>query len=231
MKNLISIIIVLITVNEYLIGQSTAGISMGLNYSDIHDGKNTDSYYSGGRYKSYKTYSFEINYLKNHVRLINYRMSISYISRKFDMNSYYSMHNYERKIDAQFKLGYISFAFLPEIACGKKLRLMFNLGPCIDLLVNGSQSGSNYSGSVNNSTTIGVSVSETDYKVSDTFNKFLIGFKSGLGFDYPLTGKIIFQFKTNLSTELNNFVSGKNLNYVSIHCRNISLLAGVCYIF
>jgi hypothetical protein len=224
MKNLIIIIIVLITANEYLIGQSTIGFAMGLNYSDVHDGKKTDSYYSGGKYNSYNSYAFEINYLKRHERLINYRMSFSYISRRFGMNSSYSMHNYERTIDAQFKLGYISFAFLPEISFGKKLRFFFNVGPCIDLLVNGSQSGSNYSGS-------GVSLSRTNYKASDTFNKFLIGFKSGIGFDYPLTEKIIFQFKTNLSTVFNNFVSGKNLNFVSIHCKNISLTAGVCYIF
>ncbi|HEY5125475.1 MAG TPA: hypothetical protein VIK14_17235 [Ignavibacteria bacterium] len=231
MKNLIAIIIALITVNEYLIGQSTIGFAMGLNYSDVYDGKNIDSYYSGGKYNSYNSFAFEIDYLKRHERLINYRMSFSYISRKFGMNSSYSMHNYERNIDAQFKLAYISFAFLPEIAYGKKLKFIFNLGPCIDLFVNGSQSGSNYSGIVNSSSTSGVSVSETDYKASDIFNKFLIGFKSGIGFDYPLAGKIIFQFKTNLNTVFNNFVSGENLNYVSVHCRNVSLLAGVCYIF
>ena len=225
MKNLISIIIVLITINECLIGQSTIGFAMGLNHSDVHDGKNTDSYYSGGKYNSYNSFAFEIDYIKRHERLMNYKMSFSYISRKFDMNSSYSMHNYERNIDAKFKLGYISFAFLPEIACGKKLRFIFNLGPSIDLLVNGSQSGSNYS--VN-----GVSVSGTDYySASDTFSKILIGLKSGIGFDYPLTDKIFFQFKTNLSTVFNNFVSGKNLNYVTVHCRNASLLAGVCYYF
>ena len=231
MKKLIIIIFVSITLNEYLIGQSTIGFAMGLNYSDLHDGKNSDSYYSGGKYNSGISYAFEINYLKQHERLINFRMSFSYLSRNFGMNSSSSMHNSERKIDAQFKLGYISFAFLPEIAIGKKLKFIFNAGPCIDLFVNGSQSGSNYSGSVNNSSTGGVSLSETDYKASDTFNKFLIGFKSGIGFDYPLTEKIVFQFKTNLSTGFNNFVSSKNLDYVSVHCRNISALAGVCYVF
>jgi len=224
MKNLITIIIILISINEYLIGQSTIGFDMGLNYSDVHDGKNTDSYYSGGKYNSYNSYALEINYLKRHEKLINYRMSFSYISRKFGMNSSYSMHNYERNIDAQFKLGYISFAFLPEISCGKKLRFIFNLGPCIDLLLNGSQNGSNYLVS-------GGSVYRTDYKASDTFSKFLIGLKSGIGFDYPLREKILFQFKTNLSSVFNNFVSSKNLNYISVHCRNVSLLAGVYYVF
>ena len=217
--------------NEYLTGQSTIGFAMGLNYANVHDGKNTDPYYSGGKYNSYISYAFEINYLKRHERLINYRMSSSYISRKFDMNSSYSEHNYYRKIDAQFKLGYISFAFLPEIACGKKFRFIFNLGPCLGLLVNGSQSGSNYSESVNTFSTSGVYGYRTDYNVSDTFNKFLIGLKSGIGFDYPMTEKIIFQFETNFSNVFNNFVSGKNLNYVSVHCRNVSLLAGVCYNF
>ena len=230
MKKLIVIIIVLFTINNYLIGQSILGFGCGSNYPDLYDAKNSDKYYNGGKYHSYISYAFEINYIRRHEKLINYGLSVSYLSRIFNMNSSITQHNYNKEIDAHFKLGYISFAFLPEIAYGNKFRFFFDFGPCLDLLVNGSQSGNNYSEGII-TTPISVYVNRTDYKVSDTFNNFLIGLKSGLGLDYPLTKKIIFQFSTNVSAVINNFVGGENSAYFSTHCINISFLGGFSYKF
>ena len=103
MKKIFVIIIVLVTIIDFLNGQSAIELNQGFNYSFLFDSKLSDSNYSGGKYKSQISSALEINYLKRHERLINYRLSISYISRNFNMVSSMEEHFYTRIIDANFK--------------------------------------------------------------------------------------------------------------------------------
>ena len=229
MKKIFVIIIVLVTIIDFLNGQSAIELNQGFNYSFLFDSKLSDSYYSGGKYKSQISSALEINYLKRHERLINYRLSIAYISRNFNMASSMEEHFYTRIIDANFKLRYISIAFLPEIAFSKKSKIFFNIGPSLDFLAFGNQKGSNYAGELSNVTDTTFTSRRINYNVSQTFNTFLIGMKGGIRFDYPLTDKFVFQFKTNLTYIFNNFASGEISDYVLTHCINLTCLVGVCY--
>jgi hypothetical protein len=197
----------------------------------LSDSRISYPYYSGGKYTSHISPVWEINYLKRHDRLINYRISLSFLSRNFDMVASDEEHFYTRIIDANFKLRYISFAFLPEIALGKRSGFYFNLGPCMDLLVHGNQSGSNYAEELYGVTETSFSTRRTNYQASDVFSKFLIGLKCGIRFDYPLTEKLVLQFKTNFTCALNNFTSGENAQNALSRCKDVTCLAGVCYYF
>ena len=73
MKKIFVIIIILVTIIDFLNGQSAIEFNQGFNYSFLSDSKLSDSYYSGGKYKSQISSALEINYLKRHERLINYR--------------------------------------------------------------------------------------------------------------------------------------------------------------
>jgi hypothetical protein len=229
MKKIYVIIIFLFTIIDLLNGQSAIELSQGFNYSFLSDSKLSDPHYSGGKYKSQISSALEINYLKRHERFINYRISISYISRNFNMVSSMEEHFYTRIIDADFKLRYISFAFLPEIAFSKKSRIFFNIGPSLDFLAFGNQRGSNYADELSRVTETTFTSRVINYNVSQTFNTLLIGMKSGIRFAYPFTDKLVFQFKSNFTYIFNNFASGEISNYVLTHSRNLTCLAGVCY--
>ena len=165
--------------------QYVVGIEAGLGNAWF---KISDYYYHAPQIDNDLCYSLGIFYKERRERTINIGFEMEYMFKSFDSDLNCSSRSVSSFRTLNYKTGYLSFYFLPEIVLGKKLKYIISAGPYLGILLHSHKNGSGeYTEWVNPG-------NHKDYTIDGSanadFSNLNIGLKAITGLEIPVKNRI-----------------------------------------
>ncbi len=209
------------------------GPTHGQSYLELFGGYNYSDYYTSEdphlvtNFKSYGTYLIGINYAERQQKIINLKLGLDYLYRKFNLKIDYHALGGASYSDLQIKLHSINFRILPNFTFGTTFRTSVYAGPYFELVVGGYEKGSGYTDIYTDS--LNATSWTKDAKIKDEFVGG-IGLMAGVSIEVLLPKNLIIISSVNYSYGLGSLSTNEFSGEIGkLNSQNLFFTLGMAY--
>lgn len=178
----IFLVFLLLIITLSSIGQSYIGLKTGLLTTPCI--RNQFAKYSNDKLNYNNSFSIAFRFEHSHSKRFSSGMHVSYDFFNADYHSYwYNPMGGSGTNDFNYKMGYLSFFFYPQLNFGNRINFFINAGPCIGVLTNSYEKGKKVSKPSIDKPQV---ESEVEGKAKNSLQDGFVAIKSTIGLQYNL---------------------------------------------